>query len=363
MKKWSVLVIIVLCGLLLSLKFLSRKNSAELSVPVAPAQEESGVALPAAATGYVAPETAPAAATVVPYVEGAGDYNGLMLPPLARAYAGACQGGSLEDMRSTHGRYWGYFAKNIPFSFEDTRKMYDYTASYVACSAVARGSVELCSSLPGEASAGGMKVDGKMSVSYQCKDKANPILFLAYLAGKNKSTADCYSALAGLNQKILSKVSVSDLCDAASRGMGPLKKYLMKAIPDRERKIRMMFPDSRSECDGSQDCLDSLAAYTAIKDANPSECPRGVRALCEAVILRSADPCAAVVRDMSSFYCATVEKVKKAHGGCIGMTSQDIQATMEKTKADKKLADQQKAENDKIQAETNRKIKKLLGGE
>jgi hypothetical protein len=367
MKKWGILAVVVLCGLLLALQFLSKKNTLKTSAPApaAAASEEIGVALPAAATGYISPEAPKAPETAaVPRLEGAGSYNDLMLPALSSPYEGACPGGSLDEIRATHGRYWGYFAKNIPFSFKDTQKMYGYVASYVACSALARGSEDLCGSLPGEASVGDTKIAGNMSVSYQCKAKASPLLFRGYLTGKNKTLMNCYSTLDGMHQKAVAKLSVNDLCEAASNGLLPLRKYLIGAIPGRDRKIKALFPDSRAECGGDQECLDNFAVYTAMKDGTASECPRGEdKPLCEAAILHSAESCGEIVRDMSVFYCATVAKVKKANGGRIGMTPKEIQAEVDRTKAEKKQADQEKAANEKKQAEINAKIKRMLGGE
>lgn len=365
MKKWGIFVIVVLCGLLVALQFFSRKSAVSVPAPSGQQHEEVGVSLPPSATGYVVPETvtpkpAPVAITAV---QGTGDYASLMLPALPVSYMGACQGGSLEEMRMTHGKYWGYFARNLAFSFEDTRRMYDYTAAYVACSALARGSVELCGSMPGKTTAPGMKVDAKMGLSGQCKHKATPILFLAFLASKNKNSASCYSAISGWSQKILNKISVPDLCAAASQGLPQVREYLMKAVPDHDRKIKRFLPLSKSDCGSNAACQERFATYKALKDGDVSECPRSSGGLCEAAVTKSAAYCQPVVAEMSKFYCATVEKVKKEHKGYIGMTAQEIKAETDQAQAEKKAAEKQKAENDRIQAEINKKIKNAISGE
>jgi hypothetical protein len=368
MKKWGILVIVVLCGLLLSLQLFSRRKSATAPAPASSAKESEdiGVSLPAGATGYVSPADTGAGqapqVTVAP-VQGTGDYTSLMLPALQTQYRGACQEGSLEDMRMAHGRVWGYFARNNPFTFDESKKMYEFASSYVACSALAHGSVDLCGSLPGEANANGVKVDAKLSVSAQCKQKANTLLFLGYLAGKNKNSASCYAAVSGWKQKLLNKVSVQELCSSAAQGMTQFRAYMLKAVPDHDRKIKRTLPVSRSECDGDSECLYNQAAYNALKDSNPSECPRADGGLCVAAVARNAAYCEPIVVDMSKYYCATMEKEKKAHNGYVGMTGQEVKAEIDKVQAEKKQAEKLKAESEKTQAEINKKIKGLVEGE
>ncbi len=359
MKKWGILGLVILFGLLMFLRFLSKKAEAPSNMPpVTPPEEAAGVALPPGATAQTMAET-PIASS---YVSGAGDYNDLMLPKMFSKYDGACKGASLEEMRATHGRYWGYFAKYSVLTPEENKKLYEYTADYVACSALARNDSDMCGALPGEAEADGIKVDSRMSVSDKCKKRADPVLFLSYLAGKVKSSNSCYAVVSGWKPKILAKISMPALCDAASKGIIPTREYALSVFPDQKRKIMSLFPDSKSSCGGDAECLASFALYSAIKDGNASECPAAKAAFCEAVITKSPSGCETIVKDMSKYYCRVIARGMKVTNGRLGMSPDEIKADIAKVEEDKKYKETQKKEVDKITEELNKRIKDMKKG-
>jgi hypothetical protein len=358
MKKWGILVLVLMGAGLLYMQYFMKKSDkpALTTMQQTPlVQEPAGVSLPAAATAqYVAPMAA------VSYIAGAGDYNDLQLPKVPTNYTGACQGGSLEDIRLSHGKYWGYFAKNNPVTGEETKKIYDYMSSYVGCVAAAHDNIGLCLALPDEAQVGDTKIDSVGSLSNACRGKTNPLLFTNFMAGKAKSSGSCYSMVSGWPKKGLAKISVPDFCEAVSKGMESGKAYMLKVNPKKAETFRKLFPISKASCGGDADCMDNLALYNAVKDEKAAECPRSKKVYCEAMVAKSAIPCEEIVRDMSRFYCDAVARTRKKSGGFIGMSKEEVKAEIEKVEAAKKLAAQQRKAMDKITEDVNKSAKKIL---
>lgn len=356
MKKWGILILVLLGAGLLYMQYFMKKSGKPGAIQPTPAvQEQAGVPLPEGATSQVVTETFSAT-----YIPGAGDYNDLQLPRVQTNYAGACDGGSLEDMRLSHGRYWGYFAMNNPIPADDTKKMYDYLTNYVGCVAAAHDNIGLCLALPDEAQVGDTKIDFVGSLSNMCREKTNPLLLTNYMAGKSKSSGSCYSMVSGLPKKVLAKISVPEFCDAISKGMESGKAYMMKINPKKAGNFRKLFPVSKAACEGDADCLTSLALYNAVKDEKVSECPASKKTVCEAMVAKSAVPCEDIVKDMSRFYCGAVSKAKKKSGGFIGMSPEQVKAEIAKTEAIKKQAELQRKESDRQTQQLNQNIRKVL---
>lgn len=356
MKKWGILVLVLMgAGLLYMQYFMKKAERPVIKNMPTPQQDVVGVALPTSATTQIAVTPA-----LTGYVAGAGDYNNLELPKVPTNYSGACEGGSLEDIRASHGKYWGYFAKNNPVTTEETKKIYDYMTSYVGCVAAAHDNIGLCLALPDEAQVGDTKIDSVGSLSNACRDKANPLLFTNFMAGNTRTSGSCYSMVSGWPKKGLAKISVPDFCDAVSKGMESGKAYMVKVNPKKADEFRKLFPISKSSCGSDSDCIDNLALYNAVKDEKAEECPRSRKVYCEAMVAKSAVPCEAIVKDMSKFYCSAVARAKKASGGFIGMSPEQVKAEIAKVEQAKKQAELQKKEGDKITEEVNKSAKKIL---
>ena len=366
MKKWGILVLVIAGGMLLALKYFSNKSLKEGAKSAVPGQEQqTGVALPPSATAYSYPVTAG------PYSDGTGSYDYIALPEEITPYKGACEGGSLNEMRSTHGRYWGYFARYTPFSSTDTNKMYNLVAGYVGCVALAHDDISLCDSLPGEAEQGGIKVETEMSLRYKCRKLAGPLLLSGKkltshtktLSGGSAKDGDPCAAPAS-GQK--ASEAARQECKKSLLGQRPSRDP--SARPDKKDKSRNKDsakkkgrPASESACGGDMKCVNKFRLFSAIKNGKVSDCPKTAdRVLCEALITRSAKPCEVIIRDMSKHYCSAVERVNKATGGFLGMSPDEIKATFEQRKQERLETERQKVEGDKVQTEINKDIKKMF---
>jgi len=357
MKKWGILLLVVLGGLLLGLQYFIRKGEKKIVMQPMPVSTEQplGVALPPATTGYnTTPELA--------YNAGAGDYNNLVLPNVPSTYKGACSGGSLTDIVSSHGEVWGYFTPKsfISFEFKENETMYNFIGDYVGCLAAARSDVSLCETLPAE----GVGIDLNFSPSFYCRSRSGQIMFYAYLLGKNKDYSVCQASLFDVTPDNLAKITVSDYCQAASKGIESVKEYMTKAMPEYAKEIKRAYPVSNSDCSGDATCFSGFRSYNAIKSGDASICPPSPGgASCAAFITRSAAPCEPIIKDMSKVYCGYVERLKKKTGGYIGMSSEAMQADIAQKKLQKDRESLQKKEAEKGMSEVNKKVKKILGKE
>jgi hypothetical protein len=360
MKKWTILVIVVLAGILLALQYVvEKKKSAVQSGGAMPALEEPvGVALPEGATTYMARQ----AENSMPEVGGA-VYGSIVLPTIQTAYKGACEGGSLREMLGTHDKYWGFFAWDTPFTQAETQKMYGFLADYVACHAVARTDASLCDALPGPAEKKGYKVTLDMTPSFKCREKTVEVLFAGFRSGLVKEDFSCRATVSSWAPEYVAKVSVPELCSKLSVGRKDAAAYLLEIFkqPGAEEWINAGFPIKEAECKKEDNCMKRYVLYNGINTGKPQKCGADYAPHCQALAERTTVPCDKILQNMSEFYCASVKRVKKVTGGYIGMTKEEIAADIERNKAAKAEADTVKKEQEKAQEEVNKRVKEMLG--
>ncbi len=364
MKKWTILVIVALAAVLLAMQYLMERKRGPVPGPAGqPApSEQIGVALPPGATAYELPE---AADNYVPEAAGGSAYGSpIYLPFIQSAYKGACEGGSLKDMISTHGSYWGFFARGVAFNLDETNKMYGMLSDYVACSAAARLDISLCDSLPGASQGGAVSVSQESSPNYLCREKTSRLLFEAYLSGNMTDASYCRIGLSTWDKADLDRFSVPDFCAALAKGPAAAEPFLMKAFaptpPDAKARIAAAFPMSEGDCRKDQDCLVTYGLYSAMKSGRAQACPKSYQPQCRALLDRSTVPCDKLLQDMSRFYCGAVERVKKLSGGFIGLTQDQFKAEIEKTKAARAQEESMRKEMKKLDEEVNKRAKEML---
>ena len=73
--------------------------------------------------------------------------------------------------------------------------------------------------------------------------------------------------------------------------------------------------------------------------------------------------CEPVIKAMSGFYCAAVERAKKKGGGYMGMAKAEVDAAVAQKKIEANETERRRKEAQKEEAEINKKIKKLTGKE
>lgn len=359
MKKWAILVLVVLASALLLLQYAAEKKKTAMtpgSTPAPTAEQPLGVALPAEASK---PVTVP----VDSYISQSGR-GPIVIPLVQSAYKGACEGGSLKDMMLSHDSYWGSFAKDSPFLFEDTQKMYDFMVDYVSCQAAARADVSLCDSLPGPGEKDGVAVSLEVSPSSICRKKITMLLFESYLAGNIKGDSYCRLGLADTNQADLSKFSIPEFCEVASKGPESAVSFLLKAFAPGSPEVSAYFatrlPAKESDCREKPECLVEFGLYDAMKKGHPADCPAEYKAQCQALSGRSTASCEKILPEMSKFYCASMERAKKARGGYVGMSKEAVAEDIQKKKQEKAEAERIKKEQDQIQLEVNKRVKEVL---
>lgn len=360
MKKWGVLGLVILGGLILALQYRINKSEKTVVVPPQPVPaDQVGVALPSAATGYQPAGPSNTAA--------ARNYSSISVPTAQSAYPGACPDASLAGILAAHGTNWGHSVpkENVALEFKENEMLYDFLGDYAACVAVARADIGVCDTLPGEPDTEGVKDLREMSLYARCRKKTGGMMSYAYWAGKVSGTGLCNALLAGIPSKMAEKVSHPDFCAAAAKSQAAARDFMYNSLPDKKQqdKIRRALPDSNEPCDGKADCLQRRILYKAIKDGKASACPRAHSPHCEATISRATLPCEAIVKDMSKAYCEAVERIKKKSGGFIGVSRDEMQSRIAQLKARKASEELQKKEDEKLLIEINKKAKKILGKE
>jgi len=362
MKTKIIAVVIVLAAALGTLMYVSSRKRAELPPPpqTAAPQAEQGVALPAGATEYSAPASVAPISTYIPSA-GPADYSKLSLIPAAMAAKGTCEKGSPKDIIEAHGRVWGYFmGQNVGFNPDQTDKTYQLLSEYYACASMARGDDSLCDSLPGEAQQGNVTVALSQSPQFMCKQKAAPILFRAYLAGRTTNLGACQAELNDWYPDNVAKVSPPDFCSSAAKGPASLASYLASKMPQSASMSRMYLPASASSCGGDRDCQVNYSLYKAFSDGSPAGCPPALRPYCSALMERTQAACAPILDELSKNYCSSLADASRRSKGYVGMTPDQVKADIQLQAQKKSDADKQHQENEKSMKILNQNVKTMM---
>lgn len=357
MKKFIIGVVTVLAVVLIGLKFYSAKQPAPVQVQETAPQV--GVSLPAAATA--SPEVPASGAGLPQQPIG---YSGLSFPPMTPLIKGACENGSPKEILDNHGKTWGYAAvKNVGLDLQHSQKIYDYLSSYYACASVVRGDAYLCNMLPAEALSSVSKADSFAAPMNICRQKAVAVLFRAYLAGKISDPAACQMEVGNWDPANLDRVSPIDFCAAAAKGPDSAYQYLNSKVPENAAMERAYLPSSRSSCSGagSLPCGEFYAIYKALRDGDPGACPRDSRIYCEAFLGKTQAPCTPILEDMSKAYCAYTAEVLKKSNGYIGLTPEQVQATVKQKAVEKAAADKLRKQEEQSEKDVNQHLRKVVG--
>ena len=366
MKKIMIGVVVLLAAALIGLKYFAAKKQADVVRPAAPAEtEQQGVALPAASTNYVIPNTA---VTYTP-AQATGSYELLNLPADALALKGFCEGGSPKEMLANHGKTWGYSTgRYISFAQKETQEMYGYLWQYYACLAAARQDNGVCSELPGEVVKDGVKFGVPMSETgvllspmAQCREKTVTFLFKAYVAGRSKDQQNCSDYVNEWDSENLSKISPPEFCEAAGQGPEKALAYVKIKMPKVYPMAEKMLAFSRKVCGSDSECLSNNDLWEGIKTGAADKCPAAYRPNCAALAQKDPTPCLSVLSEMSRKYCGYYKALLKHSGGFAGLTPEEV-------KEDLKLAAKKKAEEDALRKQEenstkqiNERVRKLIG--
>lgn len=363
MKKWTILTIAVLAAILLVMQYLIEKKKVAMigsGQQAGSGEQQLGVALPDSATTYAGV----AVDNYVPEYVGGAAYGAIVMPMIQSSYKGACEGSSLQDMLATHGRYWGYLARNAAFNQSETQKMYDQLADYTACQAAARPDIGLCDALPSEVEQSGHKVDVRITPGYRCRNRMINLLFEAYRAGNISGDSYCRLGVGTFNKEDLEKFSVPEFCSVLPKGQEALEDFLLKAFavdtPEARARVRKEYPVKEGDCAKDKECLAKYGIYSAVKKGQPEACPNDYQSQCRALAERSTVPCDKVLRDMSQFYCEAVARVKKVSGGFIGLSREEVKVELDRLKAIRTTEEAARKEQQRVTEEINKNVRKVL---
>lgn len=331
MKKWIVLVIVLLLGIMLGLQHLLNKREVKVSDLAKPTQQ--------AETGGAMPDPAPAM-LAVPMKDTSSSAFGDPAASLS-GFQSACTGGiSLDDFVTARE---GINTLKALYDPHKTDKVFKAMNSYFICKAVAENDTALCEYLPAQLPRG--VKDVKESPRNACAQPVKETLFTAYMAGKYPAgEADC-----------LSMAKENSYPDPEQFCGGVLKVGMEKVcslVPAGERKTGCLreYPAKKTDCPGGESkCLRRLGIYTALKAGDPSQCPEGYQATCDAVLMKSRGASCFELGDRAvKLYCSYLEEMNKKEAKQV----QDEES---------KRLDAQKKEQQKMMDEINRQARQTLG--
>ena len=208
MRKWPVLSGVLLLALAGGLEMLRHHPSGEKAgFRSAPPQDAS---LPEGGRPY----QIPAEFLAVPPRSGPPSTYGALPTIKNEIYnSGPCEGGSLNEILSSHGSVWGYAAGNGPFESFETAAVYDLLARYLSCVGLARGDQAFCDYLPAWSS-GGKDVGRSASPNFICRRYYTDVRE----AMKSGSSGACPADSQALCSAFLSRTEAS--CSALLEKLG-----------------------------------------------------------------------------------------------------------------------------------------------
>ena len=218
MKKWLVLVAALLLAIAGGLKILRHKTVSENAGLPSAQPPPDAAPLPGGQ-----PYAIPAEFYSVPPRSGAPSTYGALPTIKNKLYdSGPCQGGSMNEIFSAHGRIWGYLATYGSFRSADNTETYDLLGRYLACVGLARGDQSFCNYLPGESSGGRAGISRAGSPNDKCMG------YYLSISTRSGPVEGCPEDYRGLCSAFLSKSEAS--CSALLTKAGTSYcAYLAKA--------------------------------------------------------------------------------------------------------------------------------------
>lgn len=359
MKKWQVLAAVLLLAVVGGMRLLHERASEPGTGLPGFKMLPEGVPLPADTTQYYIPEEFLA----VPPRTGAPVSYGPLPTIKNEAYdRGLCDGGSLNDILSAHGRIWGVSARHAAFDSKETQKTYGLLGDYLGCVALSRSEPFFCDYLPGESAV--QKIGPMDSPNYACRENFARMSFLAFMAGRTKSDLGCRLLLHEGRMPDGGPVPLEKVCGAAAAGMEKFCSSLSGSLDGKGMTECLRFaPASEKDCGGDGECLDKLAVYRALKAGNASACPENSRGACEAILGGSEAGCAVTLVRLGTEYCADLRALNKKTGGFPGLSPEETKAAIAEQARLRAEEEARSKEARRIEDDINKRVRRMLGRE
>ncbi|OGR77152.1 MAG: hypothetical protein A2X32_07680 [Elusimicrobia bacterium GWC2_64_44] len=361
MKKWQVLLAALLLASGVSFRVLQqRRASGQAELPpvhVLP----GGQVLPEDTTQYYVPEEF----LSVPPRSGAPTAYGA-LPTIKNGVydRGLCQGGSLNEILSSHGRLWGYTARHASFRPAETEKMYGVLGRYLSCVGLARRSPSYCDYLPGLDSGASVKLDRFGTPNARCREFYTDVSFPGFAAGREKSDEPCRLVLAGSNLSEGRRVPGREFCEAAAAGQeGLCDKFAPSISREELAQCRRFLPARKDDCGSDGECLSRLAVYEAMKAGDAAACPEDYRGQCGAFLSGSEASCSVLLVKLGADYCEYLAGAQKRARGYAGLSPEELKEALANDAEAKVLAAREEAESKKVTEELNKRVRRMMGRE
>jgi hypothetical protein len=343
MRKWAVLVIVLLLAAAAALQYGQRREELKKAAEL-PGQPQ---------------HLLPKDLLAVPPVSGPPATYGALPTVKDAAYdRGACAGGSVNEMLSSHGKVWGYTASLRAFSPRETEAIYVLLASYFSCKGLAAGAPAYCDYLPAESGDGRGAVPLAKSPNFKCRTDYLDVAFPGFTAGRGAGDADCrmfYETNFGPGR---SNLRTADFCRAAAKGIPNICGGLSQFVDAKDQAdCRRVFPTRPRDCGDSPGCFYRTGIYEALKRGEAGACPESYRPQCGAYLSKSTDSCAGLLTALGGAYCEFLAKAQEASGGMAGYSEQDVRDAL----AQKAELERQAIERRLLDEETKRRARKALG--
>ncbi|KAF0127696.1 MAG: hypothetical protein FD189_242 [Elusimicrobia bacterium] len=308
MRKYLVLVIVVLLAAVLFVRYLEREETPPAPPSSAP-QGEEGVPLPPAAKTLTLPEFSPQAYQPTSRLGGTAQAPAPEISPLAVSSDPCLRETKVKDIIANYDK-WRLLPKDkVKTQAERERSaavlksagwqpvgnLVARIGGYQACLSLA-GDKDLCVALPTE---GGGSEDDMLQV---CREALDPIGLVGYSLGKSgRSFCSSYFkfGLAGAD----GQVRESEFCDIASGGLPAINGRLCPGLPPEMKRLCLeTFPKGISGCKDDE-CVRMWRVYEAVKSNSTGGLPHDLQPLVLAIIHKKAEHCRPLADAIVQEYC------------------------------------------------------------
>ncbi len=251
---------------------------------------------------------------------------------------------------------------------EDSVKISDMLASYVACTALASRDRSRCDSLPSKKDGG-----GEVFPRGRCYYKYDELALSALSAGKYKDDKVCSDFISSHRIDGL-PVKVDTFCLAVKKGVPKICEEFKNKMANNKlvKECLVVFPTSSHKCLDPMDCSYSFELFEAFSSGKIDKCPSQYREHFDAFVNSSESSCSLLRDKLVSTYCEMYSKaLKKAAEDAKKREETEkaklLDAQKQKEYEERKRMDAEKAAQEKMkeklkrmQEEDNRKIKEMM---
>lgn len=324
MKKYLVLVIVVLLGAVLYVRHLERKAVPQRAATSPSLQEEGGVPLPPDAKVLSLPEFTQETPRPTSRLSGTAQQPAPEIVPLSIAGTPCLRDTKVRDVIAAHGKTWGILQKDkvgsqaekaLSYAIiqavgeEGVKNLVAKIGAHQACLSLAAGK-DLCGSLP---RGGESKAESAVDISMResCLNNLYNIGFVGYTMGKSEYS-NCSGYFRAGMPEAERYVKVSEFCDIAKGGLPAVtSKFCGRFPPEMKQACLETFPGEISGCRGDENCAQMWRIYKALRDNSVETLSYQIQPLVRAMLDKKEESCRPLGDSIVQEYCQMKQAIDR----------------------------------------------------